>query len=91
MTCEAITPMGSTIRALDMKGKPIQPFVPYSVRGPQFLELKDGTLIYIVETKYNSQEDEEPGTRLLLRSHDGGKTWGGSPGIALRRCTRSRS
>ncbi len=76
MRTERITPAGMTVRALDMHGLPVEPFVPFAVRGPQFLELKDGTLLYSVETKLRSQADEEPGPRLLLRSRDGGKTWG---------------
>ena len=78
MTYETITPMGGVINAVDMHGQTTEPFVPFSVRCPQFIELKDGTLVYIVEAKYNSQADEEPACKLLMRSHDGGKTWGES-------------
>jgi len=76
MAYSNITPIDSTINAIDMRGKAVEPFVPFSVRGPQFVELKDGTLLYFFDAKYNTTLDEEPSCKVLLRSHDGGQTWG---------------
>lgn len=76
MPCKTITPIGTVIDALDMRGNPVNPFVPFAVRGPQFAQLADGTLLYFFEAKYRSQSDEEPSCKVMLRSHDGGTTWG---------------
>ncbi len=71
-----LIPMGSEIRALDMHGCPVAPFTPFSVRGPQLLELKDGTLVCLYSAKYDSQADEAPCCTVLMRSADSGATWG---------------
>lgn len=76
MTYNTITPIGLTIEALDMLGKAVPPFVPFSVRCPQFIELKDGTLLYFFDAKYYEQSDEAESCKVMLRSHDGGQTWG---------------
>lgn len=76
MTFETLTPNGIEIVAPDMDGKMSEPFVPFCVRVPDFIELNDGTLLYFFEMKYTSQADEAPGCRAMMRSHDGGKTWG---------------
>lgn len=76
MTYTEITPVNTTISAIDMRGNAVAPFVPFSVRGPQFIELKDKTILYFFDAKYNSQADEEPSCKVMLRSHDGGETWG---------------
>jgi len=76
MQYETIVPIGSVIDAVDMHGVRPEPFVPFAVRGPQFVETRDGTIIFIFEAKYHSQADEEPACKVLLRSHDGGRTWG---------------
>ncbi len=71
-----ITPIGTTIEALDMKGKAIPSFVPFSVRCPQFIEWKNGVLLYFFEAKFYEQSDEAESCKVMLRSCDGGKTWG---------------
>ena len=76
MTYRTLTMMGTEINAMDMHGNPTEPFVPFSVRVPQFTELKDGTLLYCFQAKYNSQLDEEPCCQVMMRSCDGGNTWG---------------
>ena len=62
--------------AVNMLGEAVEPFVPFSVRSPQLLKLKDGTQLFFYGAKYNSQLDEEPCVVILIRSKDGGKTWG---------------
>ena len=76
MTFETLTPNGARICAPDMHGKMSEEFVPFAVRGPNFIELNDGTLIYFFGMKFGSQLDEALGCSAILRSHDGGKTWG---------------
>ncbi|MBR5867956.1 MAG: exo-alpha-sialidase [Clostridia bacterium] len=71
-----IVPIGKPIEAIDMHGIHREAFIPFAIRCPQFCELGDGTLIFIFEAKYHSQLDEEPACHVLLRSHDGGITWG---------------
>lgn len=76
MNFEYITKNGIELTAPDMHGQTSDPFVPFSVRGPNFIELNDGTIVYFFGMKYEAQDDEAPGCGALLRSHDGGKTWG---------------
>jgi len=76
MTYRMITVNGTAITAPDMHGETGEPFIPFSVRGPLFLQLRDGTLLYFFGIKYTSQADEAMGCQALMRSHDGGKTWG---------------
>ncbi|MBQ8551794.1 MAG: exo-alpha-sialidase [Clostridia bacterium] len=76
MTFETLTPNGAVITAPDMRGKMSEPFTAFAVRGPGFVELKDGTLLYFFGMKFGSQLDEALGCSALMRSHDGGKTWG---------------
>lgn len=76
MIFETITPNGASIAAPDMHGKLSDPFVPFAVRGPNFIQLNDGTVVYFFGMKYSSQLDEALGCTALMRSHDGGKTWG---------------
>ncbi|MBR6762661.1 MAG: exo-alpha-sialidase [Clostridia bacterium] len=71
-----IVPIGEPIEAIDMHGVKHSPFIPFAIRCPQFCELADGTLLFFFEAKYQSQLDEEPACHVLLRSGDGGKTWG---------------
>ena len=76
MTFEKITPNGVEISAVDMHGKAVEKFTPFCSRIPNFIELKDGTVVYFFNMKYDSQLDEASGCSALMRSHDGGKTWG---------------
>lgn len=64
------------ITALDMHGKLNENLVPFTNRIPNFIELLDGTILYIYNIKYDSQLDEADGCTILMRSHDGGETWG---------------
>lgn len=75
MAFEILTPGGSAISGSDMHGKTLT-FTPFSVRYPSFIELRDGTLVYFFFAMYDSQADEAPGRHVLMRSHDGGRTWG---------------
>ena len=76
MTFETLTPNGAQICVPDMKGNLSEPFVPFAVRLPRFVETKDGTILYFFAMKYHSQLDDVPGCTAFMRSHDGGKTWG---------------
>lgn len=76
MDFEYITKNGVETVAPDMHGKMSEPFVPFSVRCPSFVELGDGTIVYFFGAKYDSQEDNAAGCLALVRSRDGGKTWG---------------
>ena len=76
MTFETLTPKGMKITIPDMHGKPSAELVPFAVRCPNFIELNDGTLLYFFCMKFGSQKDEEIGGSVMMRSHDGGKTWG---------------
>ena len=76
MMYKTITPSGVEICGPNMLGENEEGFVPFSVRGPNFIQLKDHTIVYFFEAKYASQLDEEPSCKILMRSHDGGKTWG---------------
>jgi len=73
---ETLTPTGIEIYGPDMLGQTTEGFVPFSVRCPNFIQLNDHTIVYFFEAKYASQLDEEPSCRVLMRSHNGGKTWG---------------
>ena len=76
MTFETLTPNGARITAPDMHGKLTEELVPFAVRGPNFVELNNGTLLYFFCMKFGSQKDEELGCTAMMRSRDGGKTWG---------------
>ena len=76
MNFEYITKNGTETVAPDMHGKMSSPFVPFSYRVPNFIELNDGTIVYFFEIKYDCQDDNASGCGALVRSHDGGKTWG---------------
>ena len=76
MTFETLTPKGMKIIIPDMHGKPSAELVPFAVRCPNFIELNDGTILYFFCMKFGSQKDEEIGGSVMMRSHDGGKTWG---------------
>ena len=75
MNIETLTPAGIEIYGPDMLGQTTGGFVPFSVRCPNFIQLNDHTIVYFFEAIYASQLDEEPSCRVLMRSHDGGKTW----------------
>lgn len=76
MNFEYITKNGVETVAPDMRGVMSEPFIPFSVRCPSFVELNDGTIVYFFGVKYESQEDNAAGCGALVRSRDGGKTWG---------------
>ncbi len=76
MTFETLTPNGARITAPDMHGKLTEELVPFAVRGPNFVELNDGTILYFFGMKFGSQKDEAVTCSAMMRSRDGGKTWG---------------
>ena len=76
MNYEMMTPCGTEIQARNMLGGGAESFTPFCVRCPRFVELNDKTLVYSFEAKYDSQLDEAPSCQIVMRSHDGGQTWG---------------
>ena len=48
MTFETLTLNGARITAPDMHGKPSRELTPFAVRGPNFVELNDGTILYFL-------------------------------------------
>lgn len=64
------------IAVRDMHGKVITDFCPFAMRGPKFIQLKNGELLCFFSVKYTTQKDEEPGCPVLMRSSDEGETWG---------------
>lgn len=76
MKCKVISSCNTEIQAYSMLGKAAESFTPFCVRGPKLLELKDKTLVYSFEAKYDSQLDEAPSCQIIMRSYDGGQTWG---------------
>ncbi|MBQ8552024.1 MAG: hypothetical protein IJ428_04335 [Clostridia bacterium] len=65
MNFECITKNGVKSTALGMYGQMSEPFVPLCVRGPNFHELNDGTIVYSFGMKYTSRADEAPGCGAL--------------------------
>ena len=76
MTFETLTPKGMKITIPDMHREPSAELIPFAVRCPNFIELNDGTILYFFCMKFGSQKDEEIGGSVIMRSQDGGKTWG---------------
>ena len=76
MTFQNLTPNGARITAPGMHGKISEELVPFAVRCPNFIELNDGTILYFFCMKFGSQSDEAVSCTAMMRSRDGGKTWG---------------
>jgi len=76
MIYDTLTPVGMELSAPNMLAQKEESFVPFSVRGPRFIQLKNGVIVYFFEAKYTSQLDEAPSCQVLMRSCDGGQTWG---------------
>jgi len=67
---------GTEISAADMRGKPCDATVAFAVRGTNFIELNNGEILYFFGMKFGSQADEAEGCAAMMRSYDGGKTFG---------------
>ena len=76
MNYKVIASCNTEIQARTMPGESAESFTPFCVRGPKFIELNDKTLIFSFEAKYDSQLDEAPSCQIIMRSSDGGQTWG---------------
>lgn len=59
----------------DMHGEVITNFLPFSIRGPKFIQLKSGVILHFFLTKFGSQLDEAPCCPAVSRSFDDGETW----------------
>lgn len=71
-----LTMDGTELTAKDMHGKVLGPMVAFAVRGPNFVELSNGEILYFFGMKFGSQADEAVGYGAMSRSYDGGKTFG---------------
>ena len=76
MSYQVIASCGTEIQACNMLGEAAESFTPFCVRSPKLLELNDKTLVFSFDAKYDSQLDEAPSCQVIMRSHDGGLTWG---------------
>ena len=76
MDYKILTADGTEFTAVDMKGKKMGPMVAFAVRGPNFVELKGGEVLYFFGMKFGSQLDEAVGYAAMMRSRDGGRTFG---------------
>ena len=76
MEIKTLMQVDAPIDALDMLGNEMRGFTPFSLRGPNIVQLNDGTLVFLFEMKIGSQLDEAEGVKAVMRSHDDGKTWG---------------
>ncbi len=76
MDYKMLTADGTEVTAVDMRGKTCGPMVAFSVRGPNFIELSNGEVLYFFGMKFGSQADEAVGCSAMMRSYDGGKTFG---------------
>jgi len=71
-----LTADGTEVTAVDMRGKVCGPMVAFAVRGPNFIELNNGEVLYFYGMKFGSQRDEAVGCGAMMRSYDNGKTFG---------------
>ncbi len=76
MDYKILTADGTEVTAVDMRGNVRGPMTAFAVRGPNFIELNNGEVLYFFGMKFGSQADEAIGCGAMMRSKDGGKTFG---------------